>query len=70
MNRPSVAARLDRFSQTWIANPAAKLEFAKLLERVIDVTDGDDERADEAQYNGARAWIASEKETAKRLGIK
>lgn len=60
---------LERFSQTWLANPAAKLELAKLVERAINACDGDDERADEAQHNGVRAWIAQEKTTAKTLGL-
>lgn len=55
-----LAADLERFAEQWISNPAARLEFAQLVERVASSTDPFQ----------MRSWIAQMKDTAKRLGIK
>lgn len=56
-----LAKDLETFAATWISNPAAKLDFARLIERVISTVD---------PYP-VREWIAESKETARylRLGV-
>jgi hypothetical protein len=59
-----LADRLDEFTRTWISNPAAQLDFARLIRDVHEQP-----RADHAN-DRLLAWIAEQESTAKFLGIK
>jgi hypothetical protein len=53
---------IERFADTWVSNPAARLDFAKLIERALELGDDD-------AWRQLREWIREEKQSAKRLGI-
>lgn len=60
----NLITRLNKFNETWHSNPAAKLDFARLVRDVLD----------QPQFDHAdaplRDWIDEELATAKRLGIR
>lgn len=65
MAKPQVLVeRLEDFSRTWIANPAAKLDFARLIRDVHEFP-----RHDHSDHE-LMVWIDGKFQTAKRLGIK
>ena len=56
--KKTLPERLDKFAQTWIANPAARLEFALLVREVYN-----------GQNNGVLQWVEDEHRVARSLGI-
>jgi hypothetical protein len=59
----TIVRDVDQFRSTWLANPVARLEFAKLVERLIELGDSD-------SYEDVRRWIAEARATAQHLGIR
>lgn len=58
----NLARDLKQFSETWLANPAAKLTFAKLIERSL--------YGAAPEFQAVREWIAKEKSNAKGIGVR
>lgn len=54
-------ADLDKFRQTWLSNPAAQLDFVKLVERVHN------EPSSDHSDHGLLCWIDEEKAKLKRI---
>jgi hypothetical protein len=54
-----LAKDLEQFAAAWLSNPAARLDFVKLIERVAGSVD---------PYP-MREWIAEEKRAAKSIGL-
>ena len=67
MRADRLARDLEIFAESWISNPAARLDFALLIGRVADLDVGHRSGAD--AYHAVRAWVSEEKRTAKMLGI-
>ena len=57
----SLANDLERFAEMWLSNPSARLDLARLVGRVV--------KAFPPATLAVRAWVESEKTSAKRLGI-
>jgi hypothetical protein len=55
--------RLERFRKTWLANPEAQYDFAKLIDHANKI-----ERGGEA-FAALRSWIKEHERAARSLGI-
>lgn len=58
----NIVLDLHRFAETWLSNPVAYLEFAKLIRRAMD--------AEGAEAVAVIQWVEDERATARRLGIR
>lgn len=58
-----LADDLDRFKNMWLSNPGAQLDFARLIERCIELGDDDG-------YHQVRGWVQEEKRAAASIGIR
>jgi hypothetical protein len=64
MKAKDLVKRINLFGDNWISNPAAKLQFAKLIRDVHELP-----RSDHANQD-LLEWVDEELATAKRLGIR
>ena len=63
MGRKTLTARLDVFMNTWIPNPAARLELVRLVEECHQQP-----RADHSDYP-LLEWIDEQKRGLRSIGI-
>lgn len=64
MNADKLVARLEQFKRTWLANPLAKADFARLIRDVHECPSRD--HADAPLV----AWVDAEHAAARGLGLK
>ena len=65
MKRSPVAIRLAVFMEQWLANPAAQLDFVKLVEAVRQLPSGS--ANEDAQF---LSWVDEQKQSLRRLGVR
>lgn len=64
MTARQLVRRLDAFSDGWISNPSAALEFAKLIAAAHE------SYRDDRAATALLEWVDEQRETAKYLNIK
>lgn len=64
MPRPSLVERLDKFMDTWISNPAAQLDFVRLIDEVRHAPSSDH------RDHPLLTWIDEQKRGLRSIGIR
>lgn len=65
MKQRRLTRDLERFATLWISNPAARLEFARLVSRVSKLNSSTISTMGEQ----LREWVREEERSAKAIGV-